>query len=97
MSKELSKEDKKDLEQISKSRKDKMSFGGEFKTFALFVKRLFAMAFALSILGLGLAAVWYAKTNIDTDFYKIAVIVSGACAIVNGFYLLYMALMKMEK
>lgn len=59
----------------------------------VFVKRLLGTLFALSILGLGVAAAIYAK-EIDNDLYNAAVLVSAACAIVDGAYLLYKALMS---
>jgi hypothetical protein len=59
----------------------------------VFVKRLLGTLFALAILGLGAAAAIYAK-EIDNDIYSIAVMVSAACAIVDGAYLLYKALMS---
>ena len=59
----------------------------------VFVKRLLGTLFALSILGLGVAAAFYAQ-EIANDLYNAAVLVSAACAIVDGAYLLYKALMS---
>ena len=59
----------------------------------VFVKRLLGTLFALAILGLGVAAAFYAQ-KITNDTYHIAVLVSAACAIVDGAYLLYKALMS---
>lgn len=59
----------------------------------VFVQRLLGTLFALAILGLGVAAAFYAD-EIANDIYNIAVLVSAACAIVDGAYLLYKALMS---
>lgn len=61
----------------------------------VFTKKLVSTIFALAILGLGVAAANYAQ-DVTNDLYRIAILVSAACAIVDGAYLLYKALMDKE-
>jgi len=60
----------------------------------VFIKKLVSTVFALAILGLGVAAAIYGQSL--NNGFKLAVLVSAACAIVDGVYLLYTALMKIK-
>lgn len=62
----------------------------------IFIKRLTATLFGLAILGLGIVAL---TSNIDQPrtVKVIAYLVSGTCAVVDGVYLLYVALMKVGR
>lgn len=62
----------------------------------VFVKKLVATLFALLIGFLGVIAVFYARTHLH-DFNQIAITVSGACAIVDAGWLIWVALMKIGK
>jgi hypothetical protein len=59
-----------------------------------FVKQLVKILFALSIIGLGFYAVVVGKTEADMLIKQIALVVSGMCAVTNGFYMLFKTIMR---
>ena len=83
------------IENIHKNEKKRAM--ARFMAFPLvvFTKKLVGTLFSLSILGLGIAAANYGQ-DMTNDVYRIAVLVSAACAVVDGAYLLYKALMDKE-
>lgn len=60
----------------------------------LFAKRLFFVLFGLIILGLGVYAV--VKGQDATALKQLAFTVSGVCAVVDGFYVLYCGLVRVK-
>lgn len=75
---------------------EKKSLNNSVSEVWVFIQKLSATLFSLAILGLGIAAVYHGL-DMTNRFYRVAVVVSGTCAVVDGLVLLYRALMKVGK
>lgn len=82
------------IKEIKAMQKEKRT--QQLKDPLLFIKRLSALVFGLAILGLGLVAL---LNNVGSPLTikSLAYCVSGSCAIVDGVYLLYVALMRVGR
>jgi hypothetical protein len=89
----LAKEEGENLiKEIKQGRKDRSPIRQNIRKFWLFIKKLAGVLFGLSILGLGVYAAYLGQAETASSIKHLALVVSGACAVVDGVYVLYKAL-----
>lgn len=89
---------KKEIDEVKEAGKmyrEKTSLKGEMREAWTFIKQLTGVLFGLSIAGLGVYAVMQGL-HTEHTLKHYAFIVSGSCAVVNGFYAMYYALRKVK-
>lgn len=93
MSEQLTKKETAEMQKdIKNAQKSKSTVRQSARKAFNFIKKLAGVLFGLSILGLGVYAAYLGQAEADSAIKHLALVVSGACAVVDGVYVLYKAL-----